>query len=59
MYYYLIKPYYVRLGCLTRSRGASSAGFSAKNAKTTGGSAVVNRNPLATHWESQLKPRTC
>lgn len=56
MYYYLIKPYYVKLGCLARSRGA---GFSAKNAKTTGGSAVVNPNPLAKHWEGQLKLRTC
>lgn len=59
MFYYLIKPYYVKLGCLSRSRGAASAGFSAKNARTTGGSAVINRNPLATHWEGQLKLRTC
>lgn len=59
MYYYLIKPYYVKLGGLVRPRGTGSAGFSAKNARTTGGSAVVNCNPLTTHWEGQLKLRTC
>lgn len=42
-----------------RGRMLRIVGFSAKNARTTGGSAIVNRNPLTTHWEGQLNLRTC